>query len=139
MATSVNARGHVAHRLLLPVGSAGGALVAVAALLLRDPHSSGSWGICPVLALTGHFCPGCGSLRAVHDLLLGQIGEALGHNLLVVPALIWLGWWWVGQIATTAGIPVADPPSSKRFCWALLAVLAAFVVLRNVSGSPLAP
>ena len=50
----------------------------------RDPHSSGSWGFCPWLVLTGHSCPGCGSLRAMNDLTNGDVVGALSSNLLFV-------------------------------------------------------
>lgn len=116
-----------------------GAALLIGALVLHDPHATGSWGTCPVLALTGHYCPGCGSLRALHDLAVGHAGAAIGHNLLVVPGLIWLGWWWLARVAAALDRPLREPPSSQRFCRGLLVVLALFVVLRNMPGSPLAP
>jgi Protein of unknown function (DUF2752) len=122
-----------------PAVSAASAAVFATAVLLHDPHASGSWGVCPVYALTGHYCPGCGSLRALHDLAMGSYVEGVGHNLLVIPALVWLGWWWLSRAAAAAHVVVPDPPSSQRFCRGLLVVLALFTVLRNVPGSPLAP
>lgn len=78
-------------------------------------------------------------MRGVHDLLVGHPLEAIGHNLLLLPALGWLGWWWVHRVATALGRRLAEPPSGARFCWLLLAVIAVFTVLRNLPGSPLAP
>lgn len=60
-----------------------GAAVA-AALVLRDPHESGAWGYCPLLLITGTPCPGCGGLRATHDLLTGDLPGALGANAYAV-------------------------------------------------------
>ncbi|WP_121251609.1 DUF2752 domain-containing protein [Nocardioides ferulae] len=122
-----------------PVGGAALALAGVGLVLLRDPHREGALGICPSLLLTGGYCPGCGSLRGVHDLATGQLGEAVGHNLLLVPALVWLVWWWVVQVGATTGRRLAGPPSSARFCWLLVAGLAVFTIARNLPGSPLAP
>ena len=51
------------------------------------------------LALLGVQCPGCGSLRGVHDLATGQVAEAVGHNALLVPVLAVLVWWWAAQVA----------------------------------------
>lgn len=127
------------RRWSVPVASLTAAAVAGTALVIHDPHTAGSWGSCPFYALTGWYCPGCGSLRALHDIAVGRISEAVGHNLLVVPALVWLGWWWLAQVAAASDRQVIAPPSSARFCKVLLAVLAAFVVLRNLPGSPLAP
>ena len=39
---------------------------------------------CPFHVVTGLHCPGCGSQRAVHDLLHFRVGEALSHNIVVV-------------------------------------------------------
>lgn len=123
-----------------PLAVAAGAAAAVTALVLRDPHGSGAWATCPSLLLTGQWCPLCGSLRGLHDLATGGVGEAVGHNLLLLPALVWLGWWWMAMlVAPAAGRVVPGPPTSARFCWVLLAALAVFTVARNLPGSPLAP
>jgi hypothetical protein len=75
----------------------------------------------------------------MHDLMLGRYAEAAGHNLLVIPALLWLSWWWLARVAVVVHVVVPAPPSSQRFCRGLLVVVAVFTVLRNVPGSPLAP
>lgn len=79
------------------VGAAGA--VAAVALLLRDPHTAGSWPVCPVLSLTGVPCPACGGLRATHDLLTGDVVAALSSNAWAVSTVVaavilyavWLG------------------------------------------------
>jgi hypothetical protein len=124
---------------LVTAGIIGGLTLA---LHLRDPHSSGSWGECPWLALTGRFCPGCGGLRAVNDLTNGDLVGAASSNLLfivMVPVLVlwWLRWTrraWTGE----------EPPHGSRHpgWWiaAFTVVMLAFAVLRNLSlGSWLAP
>ncbi|UIR57890.1 DUF2752 domain-containing protein [Sphingobacterium sp. SRCM116780] len=42
---------------------------------------------CPVYAITGYKCPGCGSQRAVHYLLNFDLQNALKENLLLVIAI----------------------------------------------------
>ncbi|MDP3968935.1 MAG: DUF2752 domain-containing protein, partial [Nocardioides sp.] len=81
---------------------AGGLAGVGAALLLvvRDPHTPGSFAVCPS-ALLGFACPGCGTLRATHDLLTGDLLGALSHNVLTLPALVWLGWWWLARAGAT--------------------------------------
>jgi len=116
------------------------AAVLGTALVLRDPHQQGSWLVCPTYAATGIYCPGCGSLRGLNDLLTGHPLAAVGSNLLLLPALGWLGWWWLNQAGVTiAGRRVRPAPSSARFCVILLAVIAVFTVARNLPGSWLAP
>lgn len=123
----------------VPVLSGAAAAVALTALWLRDPHQSGSFGICPSLLLTGLYCPGCGSLRGTRDLLEGDLLAAFGHNALLVPAAVWLLWWWVAEVARAVGRPIPPAYSSAPFIWGILGVVVVFTVLRNLPGSPLAP
>ena len=71
----------MAPTLLLGAGAAG-----VAALLARiDPNAADSpLPPCPLRALTGFYCPGCGSTRALFDLLHGDVPGALAMNPLLV-------------------------------------------------------
>ena len=70
------------------------AAVGALALHLRDPHEQGAWGLCPFHAMTGLWCPGCGSLRAVNDLTNGDLLGALSSNLVLVLALPLVALWW---------------------------------------------
>ena len=64
--------------VVLPVGAAGAAV-----LLLFPPTRNGFYPRCPVYAMTGLLCPGCGGTRAVAALLRGHVHEALRWNALV--------------------------------------------------------
>lgn len=115
-----------------PLLLAGGAAVVASGLLLVDPHEPGSWGVCPVYALTGRYCAGCGVLRASRDLLTGDLAGAWGMNplwVLVVPVLV--GFWVRGLVrAWRTGTPPAAPPA-----WVAvggLVLVAAYSVARNV-------
>lgn len=59
------------------------ALVA-AVYFYFDPEGSVIFPKCPFLSLTGYQCPGCGSQRAIHALLHGDIGAAWGYNAALV-------------------------------------------------------
>jgi hypothetical protein len=88
------------------------------------------------------YCPGCGALRGTHDLLTGQWGEAIGHNLLLVPAVAWILWWFAASILRLRGVPASrfpSSPSSVASTGLLLVVIVAFTIARNITGSPLAP
>ena len=84
---SVDARPTRSERMLGPALAIGGLAAATVALHLRDPHVSHSWGVCPLYALTGIYCPGCGGLRGVNDLTDGHLGAAASSNLLLVVAI----------------------------------------------------
>lgn len=81
-------------RVTGPVLVAGAVLGASVVLHLRDPHQSGSYLFCPWLVLTGTYCPGCGGLRAVHDLTHGDLAAAASSNLLLVGSLPLAAWMW---------------------------------------------
>lgn len=106
---------------LAPLGFVAAVAVAVT---VRDPHVVGSWAVCPTYGLFGVFCPGCGSLRGLNDLVQGDLVAAVGHNALLIPAILFAVWAAVGR-----------PGPRWGRVW-LVAVIA-FTVLRNVPGSPL--
>lgn len=70
------------------------AIATLAFLFFLDPEKSSAFLPCPFHWLTGLECPGCGSQRAMHDLLHGRIGEAFGHNAALVCAIPILGLQW---------------------------------------------
>ncbi|MCW2817730.1 MAG: hypothetical protein JWR42_517 [Marmoricola sp.] len=114
------------------------------ALHLRDPHTSGSWGGCPWLALTGRYCPGCGGLRAVNDLTDGHVLAALSSNVVFVLSVpLLLVWWvrWAQRAWTGAPATRATSPRTRAVLVAAAVVLTvAFTVLRNTpAGAWLAP
>ncbi|WP_040773185.1 DUF2752 domain-containing protein [Nocardia pneumoniae] len=116
--------------------------VGVGVLLhLRDPHVEGSYGTCPVYALTGWYCPGCGGMRAVHNLTDGQILDALHSNLLALPLVLAFAVWvtdWT--IQAWRGRPMRLPSISRTTMWIFFGLLAVYTVLRNTPwGTMLTP
>src|SRR5207302_5482362 len=65
--------------LLAGFGVVGGVI-----LYVFDPVRFGFYPACTLYRTTGLFCPGCGSLRAMHQLLHGHLIEALRFNALCV-------------------------------------------------------
>jgi hypothetical protein len=63
---------------------AGGALAAAALLFTFDPAATWWFPSCPLNALTGWLCPFCGSLRAWHALLHGDLHAAWTFNPLTM-------------------------------------------------------
>jgi len=126
--------------LLSPVIVAVAAAAAVSVVAVVDPNESGHYPTCPFLALTGHWCPGCGSLRALHALAHGDVLGAVGRNVLLVaslPLLAWLWLRWVRRSWTGTPRPALAPPV---LIWAGLVLVLAFAVLRNLPiGAALAP
>jgi hypothetical protein len=73
---------------------------SLGAVAVRDPHQAGAWGYCPFLLLTGRPCPFCGGLRAVNDVVHGDLPAAVASNLLVtlsLPLLVALVLVWAAR------------------------------------------
>jgi hypothetical protein len=114
---------------------AGAALLTLA---IRDPHEAGSYPSCPVYALTGYYCPGCGSLRSLHSLAIGDLADAFARNPLLPLGLLALGWAWLSWTGRLSGWWQIRPlPSSATFCGVLVVVFVGFAVLRNLPIEPL--
>jgi hypothetical protein len=121
---------------LLGLGAAATAYVAAV-----DPNRPGHYPVCPFLALTRWWCPGCGGLRAVHALTRGELGVALHDNVLVVALCGFTACYWsLWALNARRGRP--RPALRLGRPWLLgAAVLAlAFTLLRNLpAGAFLAP
>jgi Protein of unknown function (DUF2752) len=119
-----------------------GALLAglVGLIAVVDPHTPGHYPTCPFHAVTGLWCPGCGGLRAVHDLAHGHLVAALHENVLVVllgPSLVI--WWLIAWHRRTADRRITLVLSSRGTVFVLV-LLGVFAVVRNLPfGAGLAP
>lgn len=128
------------RRLRAPVLTAAGLGAASLALLVRDPHRHGSWGLCPFKALTGWDCPACGGLRAVNDLGHGDLGAAWHSNALFISLLPLIGAFWVltlqrGWTGSEGRVPA---PVVRYGSYALGLVAVVFTIWRNTpSGAAL--
>jgi hypothetical protein len=118
-----------------------GAVSAMAYVAAVDPNRPGHYPICPFLYLTGHYCPGCGSLRMIHAAAHGHLGEAFGRNplgfaFLPILAYVWLRW----VVCRTRGQPVSSVLFRPQAVWAFMAVTIVFWLVRNLPvGQAMAP
>lgn len=113
-----------------------GAGVTAALLSRLDPNAADS-GLppCPFHALTRLYCPGCGSTRALHALLRGDVAQAMAMNPMLVVALPVLALMalnaagWKPQGSERLWRSIGSPKS-----WLL--VLLAYWLLRNLPWWP---
>jgi hypothetical protein len=98
---------------------------------------------CPVRSLTGFYCPGCGSARALHALANGQFAVAADLNFFLILFLpLFAGWLLLLFLRTVRDNQWQVPPIPAWVGPALLAMLLSFGVLRNLPwtwASRLAP
>lgn len=100
-------------------------------LFIFDPMQAGFFPRCPSKMLTGYDCPGCGTLRALHALLHGDIAQVWDFN----PALFF-------ALPLAAIFFLGDSRSGPRWCRAvshsrltpplLLAAIIAWTLARNL-------
>jgi len=84
-------------------------------------------------------CPGCGTGRAAYFLFNGDLVAAARFNILSLLILPVIAFGILrGAIGWAAGAPASRKRlASPRAVWALVAVIIAFGVLRNVPVFPL--
>lgn len=118
-------------------GLAAGAL-SVAVLARHHPAEFPFLPTCPSAAL-GFACAGCGSTRAVHFLLQGDLAAAWRHNpILVLVGLPFaaLGAFSLAVAAWSGRWPRSplSPQASARLGLGLVIVLLGWTVARNLPG-----
>ena len=123
-------------------GMALGAATAAAglAILYKTDPTSGSSILpkCPFLALTGHWCPGCGATRSLYSLLHGDLASTFTYNSLFAIALPLLLWFGISNAYAfykgRGQRPLLE--LSPTGAWVLVGSVILFGVLRNVPVSP---
>lgn len=104
-----------------------------------DARSPGSFfPQCPFHALTGLYCPGCGSQRALSALLHGNIMESMNDNFLAMlslPVLVFS--------ASVYSLNFFREKKLKQsifyktwFVWTVLSAVILFTILRNIPAFP---
>ena len=96
------------------------------------PSAYGFYPRCPFKLLTGLDCPGCGSTRALHHLLHGQVGEAFRLN----PMLF--GMMFVFGLALPSILRGQRPRFLEQpwFAWGAFFVLTSYWIVRNTPIYP---
>ena len=105
-----------------------------AVYLYQVPPVEGAWyPKCMFFALTGCHCPGCGTTRCLHALLHGDLRQAVAYNLLTVVSLPFLLVWGLrAGLAAVRGVPLSGPRAPAWCLRALVYLVFAFWVLRNL-------
>ncbi len=112
------------------------ALLGLGFLLLLNPATADWIPPCPFHALTGLQCPGCGSLRAIHNILHLHWAAALAYNSLTFLCLPFVGAWWLWHAgrAVTGRAP-AVPFIRPALLWCIVAMVIIFGIVRNIPAA----
>ena len=112
-------------------------LSVIVLLYVFNPSESRVFPPCPFHALTGWHCPGCGSLRAVHQLLHGDVAGAFRLNPLMVLFLPFMVYGIAAEIS--GGMLKKRLPAVRLGAWWIRAILAVIVMYGIVRNLPFAP
>ncbi|MFF8957087.1 DUF2752 domain-containing protein [Streptomyces sp. NPDC014894] len=130
----------MARRLAPPLATLAAVAGAFAYVGAVDPNEPGHYPVCPLLSVTGVYCPGCGGLRSAHAFVTGDLPAALGANAIAVVgylvfAVVWVIWLMSALRARPSGLSL-----SPVWWWSLGGAALLFSVVRNLPfGSVLAP
>ncbi len=112
-------------------------LLAAVLLFAFDPASSGIFPPSPFRVLTGLYCPGCGTLRGLHQLLHGHWWAAINLNPLMVACLPVLAYAYLSySVRVLLGRSLPTLFIRARWIWLLLKLILLYWVLRNIPLPP---
>ncbi len=106
-------------------------------LFFYEPGRTGFFPLCPFRALTGFRCPGCGSTRALHQLLHGNLLASFELNpllFLTLPVVGLLLIIYTRCAITGRPMPQIDLP--RKYAWIVCVLVFGFWVLRNTAIYP---
>ncbi len=111
----------------------GGATAMAAVLFFFSPEEYAFYPRCLLHTLTGLQCPGCGGLRAAHQLLHGNVAAAFHYNPLLVLLSPLLAAFVIAMIGReTAGRQVPLLFKHQVWIWLLLGLLVVCGITRNL-------
>lgn len=112
-------------------------LACLSVLYTYNPGNSKFYPTCPFHALTGLYCPGCGTLRALHQLVHGHLLTAFLLNPLMLLLVPFLGYAFVSKVVfVQSGRRMWEVFVPAAWIWILLCVIILFWILRNIPLYP---
>lgn len=115
------------------------AIVVLSFYFFFNPAEINLFPKCPFHSLTGLHCPGCGSQRAIHAFLHGDIWEALQHNfliLLAVAVLLYKAFLWLLPYRRKDQMERKNILYANATPWVVFALVMLFWILRNIPVAP---
>lgn len=109
-------------------------IIGIALYTYFDPVAHRFFPKCPFLSLTGYQCPGCGSQRAIHQLLQGNLAAAMQYNPLFVCALpyIFIGVLFERPSLKNKYLIIQRILFGAKTIYLIFGLIIAFWLIRNI-------
>lgn len=106
-------------------------------LFVFEPGKTGFFPACPFRMLTGFTCPGCGTTRALHQILHGDFAAAFVLNPVLVLAIPFLVFALLrySVIVMRGGVPRPNALPAP-FIYVIFVVIVSFWIFRNTPFYP---
>lgn len=102
-----------------------------------NPSNVNFFPVCPLYAMTGLACPGCGLTRGFHALFHGDVVSALDYNALLPVFAFIFGYFFAAMfLVAVRGRGLSFEIFRPRFLYGFLILALAFALLRNLPVYP---
>lgn len=109
----------------------------LALYIFWNPSETNMFPKCPVYTATGIYCPGCGSQRAAHKILNGNIIEGIRHNyMIVLLAMVLLYQGFIYVMNDMLGKNITNLLHKSKVTLSILIIVILFWILRNINLFP---
>jgi hypothetical protein len=102
-----------------------------------DPNQHQIFPKCMFYSISGAYCPGCGSQRALHNLLHLNFAGVVANNFLFIPAGLFILYHYLHPLLNRSfGLRLPNLFYQKNTPWVVFAVVILFWILRNLPYYP---
>ena len=112
-------------------------LILAVLFFILDPFKNALFPRCVFNSLTGYFCPGCGSQRAIHNLLHLNFAGVVQNNFLLLPAIVLIIYHYSRTFFNRKlKLNLPNIFYFKKTPWIIFGVIMLFWILRNIPCYP---
>ena len=127
----------IQHRYHLVAGLA--ILPCMVYIWARDPNEQGFTPPCLFFTFTGFYCPGCGTLRALHQLFNGNVSAAFWLNPLIFLSIPFVAYAFLIMSSKCPRPKLLGRPVHRNgVIFLCLAIVIPYWALRNTNIEPFA-
>lgn len=118
-----------------------GLLIGITAMavlfFVLNPSEHEIFPRCIFNSITGYYCPGCGSQRAIHNLLHLNFTGVIHNNFLFIPAFLLIAYHYLHSILNKwMNWKLPNIFYYKSTPWIIFGVVILFWIARNIPSYP---